>query len=351
MKKFFAFQSTEISFFMLIILLLVLSTGCTKTEQPVTDTLLLGAYTVPKDVYQEQIIPKFQEYWKENTGRDIKIEQSFAGSGAQARAIIGGFEADIAALSLEGDIKKIQEHGLITHDWKNRKGGSIVSRSVVIIGTRKENSPDIEDWDSLISDDIELICPNPKTSGGAKWFINAIYGAELKRTEKLTGVQDPESAKRKLKSVVARIKVMDKGARGSMTTYERGIGNAILAYENEALLRIRNGRDFPYLVPEATILIENPVAVITVNAEKHGVTDAANAFVDFLFTVESQRAFAEYGFRPVNSEVIAEYSEKYPEPALLFDINYLGGWEEVEKTIFGPYGIWNKVTREIRINQ
>jgi len=320
--------------------------GCSRPREPVEqvpeDVLIMAAYTVPKDVYQERIIPQFQKIWKDRTGHNLRIEQSYAGSGAQARAIAGGFEADIAALSLEGDIDRIAEAGLLSPDWKTRPGGPFITRSVVVIGVREGNPLNIRDWSDLTGETVELICPNPKTSGGAQWCINAIVAA---------GMSAPggsrEAAHDLLKSIVRRIKVMDKGARGSMTTYEQGIGNAILTYENEALLRIRQGKPFPYIVPPTTMLIENPVAVVTANAEKHGVSDLAEAFVTYLYSLEAQRAFAEYGFRPVHAQIMAEFAGQYPIPEHLRTVDDLGGWDRIGTDIYGIDGLWPLVNQEI----
>jgi len=325
-------------------------TGCATDDTGKTDpedTLILAAYTVPRDVYRHRIIPEFQEYWHTKTGRRIRIEQSYAGSGAQARAVIAGFEADVAALSLEGDIDKIAETGRIPPDWKNRPGGPFITRSVVVIGHREGNPLQIRNWSDLAREEVELICPNPKTSGGAQWFINAIIGAGRFGSHDLNGAVRDGAPKTLLKSVVRRIKVMDKGARGSMTTYERGIGNAILAYENEALLRRKQGKSFPYFIPDVTMRIDNPVAVVTANAEKHGVTAAAEAFVEYLYSETAQRAFAEYGFRPVHPDIAREFEEKYPVPERLLTVDDLGGWDRVGTEIFGSNGLWTRVIGEI----
>ncbi|MBN1295407.1 sulfate ABC transporter substrate-binding protein [bacterium] len=323
---------------------LFIAAGCSprQSADSMEDVLIIGAYTVPKDLYQERLIPGFQAVWKEKTGRNIRFEQSYAASGAQARAIIGGFEADIAALSLAGDIDRIVDAGLMKPEWIQRPGGAFVSRSVVVIGFREGNPLGIDGWDRLMRDDIELICPNPKTSGGAQWNINAVYSAGLVRSN-----GDPAGAADFLKSIVRRITVMDKGARGSMTTYEQGVGNAILTYENEALLRIRQGKSFPFIIPETTMLIENPIAVVHANAARHGVVAAAEAFVDYLFSSEAQRAFAEYGFRSVNSEVAAQFAGRYPDPVHLKTIADLGGWDRVKTELYGPDGVWSTVNLEI----
>lgn len=310
-------------------------------------TLTLGAYTVPKEAYQKEIIPAFQKMWKERTGQSVKFEESYIASGAQSRAIASGFEADIAALSLEQDVNRLQKEGLITHDWKNRKFNGFVTRSIVIIAFRPGNPKNIKGWEDLIREDVDVIYPSPKTSGGAMWDVNAIYGAGLKTSEVETGKQDPSLARQLLKSIQKRVLTMDKSGRASVTTFENGIGDVLLTYENEALLRQKHGRDFSFLIPEATILIENPISLVDQNVDKHGNREAASAFVDFVLSTEAQRSFARYGFRPVNEEIAEEFIEEYPKPRLLFDISYLGGWEKVFTEIYGENGIWTQIVREL----
>ena len=330
------------------LLAFALGSGCgDKRPAEQTDTLVLGAYTVPKEVYQKEIIPAFQRYWKETTGRAVKFEESYVGSGAQARAITAGFEADVAALSLEGDIEKLVEAGLITNRWKDRPWGGFITNSVVVIGHRPGNPKNIHDWEDLTRPGIEVLYPNPKTSGGAQWFVNAIYGAGLRTTRERNGTADPSYAADLLKRVQIRVKVMDKSARESVTTFERGIGDAIVTYENEALLRRKQGKEFPFVIPHATILIENPVAVVDEYAAKHGATEVAEQFVRFLHTDVAQRAFSRYGFRAADPDVARDLLEDFPSPPLLFDIDYLGGWAGVQDSIYGEHGIWTRISREL----
>lgn len=334
----------------LLIIVLIVATGFALiapafAQQP--RTLILGAYTVPKEAYQKEIIPAFQAYWKSKTGQEVKFEESYVGSGAQARAIIGGFEADVAALSLDGDLAKVAQAGLITYDYKANSQKGIITQSVVVIGYRPGNPKTIRDWEDLTKPGIEVIYPNPKTSGGAMWFVNAIYGAGLKMTEAKSGKKDFAYAADLVKRVQANVKVMDKSGRESVTTFERGVGDAILTYENEALLRQMEGRDFPFVIPQATTLIENPIAVVDKNAAKHGVKDLAEAFVQFCWTEGAQRSFAKFGLRPVDPKIAQEFKQKFPRPELLFDTDYLGGWEEVEKTIYGPSGVWTRAVEAV----
>jgi len=317
------------------------------TGQKTTDRLVLAAYTVPKEAYEKEIIPAFQKRWLAKTGHDLVVEQSYEASGAQARAVVGGFEADVVALSLEGDVDKVAEAGLITHDWKAGAGRGIISRSVVAIGFREGNPKNIRGWEDLTREDVEVLYPNPKTSGGAMWCVNAVYGAGLKMSEAATGRSDPAKARELLKSVQRRVKVMDKSGRESVTTFERGIGDALLTYENELILRKLQGREIPFVVPDATMLIENPAAVVDKNADKHGVRELAEEFVAFLRTDEAQRAFARYGFRPVSETVATEFAAEYPAPPMLFDIQYLGGWTQVRETLYGADGVWSQITIEL----
>jgi sulfate transport system substrate-binding protein len=340
------------------VLLILLITGLSSCGgkkdgqgEGAVDRLVLAAYTVPKEAYEKEIIPAFQKKWREETGRQLVVEQSYEASGAQARAVVGGFEADVVALSLEGDVDKVTEAGLITHDWKAGSQRGIITRSVVAIGYREGNPKNIRDWQDLTRDDVEVIYPNPKTSGGAMWCVNAIYGAGLKTSEAARGSADATQARELLKQVQRRVKVMDKSGRESVTTFERGVGDAIVTYENELILRKLQGREVPFVVPSATILIENPAAVVDRNADKHGVRKLAEAFVAFLHTDEAQRAFARYGFRPVSPQVAIEFQDAYPTPPLLFDIEYLGGWTKVRGELYGPEGIWTQITLELARDQ
>lgn len=343
----------QISKPMLVLLVLscVILTACNGGQKSSTEaesvTLVLGAYTVPKDAYQQEIIPAFKKMWKEKTGQEVQFQESYIASGAQSRTIAAGFEADIAALSLEQDVTRLTKKGLITHDWKNKKYKGFVSRSLVVMAVRPGNPRNVKDWEDLTADNIDVIYPSPKTSGGAMWFVNAVYGAGLKISEQQKGQADPAFAWGLLKRVQRRVKVMDKSGRASVTTYENGFGDVLLTYENEALLRQKQGKDFPFIIPTATMLIENPIAVVDKYVDKHGNRKVAEAFVEFVLSKEIQRSFARFGFRPVDEEVMKEFEAKYPVPGQLFDIQYLGGWEKVTKDIYGPEGVWPKIMEEL----
>jgi sulfate/thiosulfate transport system substrate-binding protein len=310
-------------------------------------TLILGAYTTPREAYGKAILPAFKKYWKDKTGQDVEFQESYQASGAQSRAIIGGFEADVAALSLEGDVDKIREAGLITHDWKARPHGGMVSTSIVVIAVRPGNPKGVRDWPDLARPGLNVLTPDPKTSGGAQWNINAIYGAALRG---FAGApkDDPGAAQGFLKQVFTNVSIMDKGARESITNYEKGVGDAAITYENEVLVGRQAGQQYEYVIPRSTILIENPIALIDKNVDKHGTREVAEAFLQFLWGQEAQRAYAQYGLRPIDPQVAAEVRAQFPPVEDLWRIDYLGGWGKVAQDIYGPQGAYTRMFEELR---
>ncbi len=325
----------------LVLLATILSPTLASAAEAATRTLTLGAYTTPREVYGKAIIPAFQRYWKQKTGQDVRFQESYLGSGAQARAIAGGFEADVAALSLEADIDSIARAGLIQRDWRRGANQGMVTRSVVVIAVRAGNPKAVRDWDDLRRKGLEVLTPNVRTSGGAKWNMCALYGAALRGG---TGAKkgDAAAAEGLLRDVLRNVTVMDKGARESMINFEKGVGDAAITYENEVLVARKSGETYEYVAPRASILIENPAAVVDKYADKHGNRDLADAFVRFLVTPEAQRAFAAYGLRPVDAGVAKEVGASFPAVADLFTIRDLGGWAQVEKTLFSPAGAYER---------
>lgn len=333
--------------------MLLAAAGCSKgaqtnenaTESSVQDgdvMLVIGAYSVVKDAFVD-LLPNFQAYWLQQTGQKVTFQESYEASGTQARAIAGGFEADVAVLAMEGDLDKVAAAGFITHDWKAQSNSGVITNSIVVLGTRAGNPSAIHDWKDLTREGVKVLYPNPKTSGGAQWDINAIYGAGLRLSEEKSGAKDTEYAKSFLKSVHANVESLDKSGRASMAAFEYGVGDVIVTYENELLARIKQGKKYDIVIPKSTILIENPAAVVDKNVEKHGTRKVAEAFVAYLHSEEAQRLFVEHGFRSVDETVAAETSGKYIVPEDLFDISYLGGWPEVRKNLYSKKGIWYQV--------
>lgn len=333
-----------------LLLMSALLSGCsreTATEASAAPasgkevTLVIGAYSIVKDAMAD-ILPKFQQEWKAKTGQTVKFQESYEASGTQARAIIGGFEADVTLLAMEGDVDKLVKEGLVSKQWRDAPDGGMITRSIVALGTREGNPLGIRDFADLTKPGVKVLYPNPQTSGGAQWDINAIYGAGLKLSEE-QGQKDPAYAKAFLEKVHRNIESLDKSGRASMAAFEYGVGDVVVTYENELLARIRQGQKYDVIIPKYTIKIENPAAVIDKYADQHGTRKVAEAFVEYLRSKEAQTVFAEYGFRPVNEEVLKANESRYPEPSGLFDISYLGGWDEVRETLYSKKGIWYQV--------
>jgi sulfate transport system substrate-binding protein len=222
----------------------------------------------------------------------------------------------------------------------------MISDSIVVIAVRPGNPKGIHDWADLTHPGLNILTPDPQTSGGAQWNINAMYGAALRG---FAGVpkDDPAAAQEFLKSVFRNVSIKDKGARESITNFEKGIGDVAITYENEVLVAKQAGQNYDYVIPHSTILIENPVALVDKYVDKHGVREAAEAFVTFLWSPEAQRAFAKYGLRPVDQTVAQEVKSQYPAVADLWKMDYLGGWKKVGDSIYGPQGVYTRVTEDL----
>jgi sulfate/thiosulfate-binding protein len=233
--------------------------------------------------------------------------------------------------------------GLITHDWRTSDHGGMVSRSVVVIAVRPGNPKQIMNWDDLARSGVQVVTPNPRTSGGAMWNIAALYGAALRGATKVAA-GDSSGAEKLLKGVIANVNIMDKGARESMLTFENGVGDAAITYENEVLTARASGKSMDYVIPKATILIENPVAVVDTYVDKHGTRAVAEEFVKFLGTPEVQRMFAKHGFRSVDDSVSHEFTTQFPTVESLFTIRDLGGWPAVTATLFGDAGAFARAS-------
>jgi sulfate/thiosulfate-binding protein len=316
-------------------------------EPPIT--LTLGGYTTPREAYGKSIIPAFKQHWQKEHGQALSVRESYLASGAQARAIVGGFEADVAALSLEADIDKVQKAKLISGDWKAGEHAGMVTRSVVVIGVRKGNPKGIQDWADLAKPGVSVLTPNVRTSGGAMWNVLGVYGAAL-RGHAGGKEGDVAAATSLLAGILANVKIMDSGARDSMLNFERGVGDAIITYENEILVAPLDKRH-EYVTPKSTVLIENPVAVVDGYAKKHGALEVAQGFVAFLTSPEAQRAFAEHGLRPVVASIAEETRSRFAPVTDLFTVEDLGGWAELQKTVFATDGVYDRALAESRKGQ
>jgi sulfate/thiosulfate transport system substrate-binding protein len=315
----------------LLVAVALLAAGCGGSGGG-GDRLTLVAYSTPREAY-EQLIPAFQ---KTDAGRGFSFSQSYGSSGDQSRAVQNGLAADVVTLALEPDMTKLVDAGLVDKAWNAGDDKGMVTNSVVALVVRKGNPKNIRGWDDLVRPGIEVIEPNPFTSGGAKWNIMAAYGAQLKAGK------THEQAVAYLEQLFRNVPVQDKSAREALQTFIGGKGDVMLAYENEAITAQQKQQAVDYVVPDDTILIENPIAVVS----KSGNATKAAAFVDFLRSTEAQTIFAQKGYRPVNQQVAA--TAGFPRPPGLFTIAQLGGWTEVNKRFFDKEtGIVADVERKV----
>jgi sulfate/thiosulfate transport system substrate-binding protein len=282
--------------------------------------LSLVAYSTPKEAY-EKLIPRFA---LTQAASGVSFDQSYGASGEQSRAVEAGLPADILALSLAPDIDRLVEPGIVAKDWADDPYDGFVTNSVVVLAVRKGNPKNIRTWADLVKPGVEVITPNPFTSGGAKWNLMAAYGARIEQGA------SPEEALDYLRKLLKHTPVQDKSAREALQTFNGGKGDVLIAYENEAITGQAKGVALDYVVPEETILIQNPIAVTA----KSKNPDKAQAFVDYLRSKPAQTVFGEAGYRSVRPELVD--AKKYPRPAKLFEITKLGGWPKVNDEFFDP---------------
>ncbi len=312
--------------------------GETSTEAKPDAEITLVSFAVTKAAH-DAIIPLFKEKWLQEHNQNVTFKQSYGGSGSQTRAVIDGLEADVVHLALATDVDKIAEAGLTTTDWATKApNDGIVSKSVPVFITRDGNPKNIKTWDDLAKPGISFITANPKTSGGARWNFLALWGAKTQ-----TG-GTPAQAKEFVAAAYKNVPVLAKDARESTDVFaKQGQGDALLNYENEVILANLNNENLTYVIPDVNISIENPVAVIDKNVEKHGTQEVAQAFVEFLYTPEAQKEFAKVGFRSVDPAVEKEFADQFPAIKTLFTVQDLGGWAKVNQEFFADGAIFDQI--------
>ena len=310
-----------------------------KKAQPKNVELLNVSYDPTRELYVD-FNKAFAAYWKKKTGQTVTIKQSHGGSGKQARSVIDGLQADVVTLALGYDVSAVEKAGLIKAGWEKRLAhNSSPYTSTIVFLVRKGNPKGIKDWNDLIREGVQVITPNPKTSGGARWNYLAAWGYALKHNN-----NSEDKAKKFVASLFKNVPVLDSGARGSTTTFvERGIGDVLIAWENEAYLALKENADkFEIVTPSLSILAEPPVAVVTKNVEKHKTREVAAAYLDYLYTEEGQSIVAKNFYRPTNAKVAKEFGKQFPKLDLI-TIRDFGGWEKAQTTHFNDNGIFDQI--------
>jgi len=285
------------------------------------EKLSLVAYSTPQVVYDE-LQPKFAAT---GAGEGTSFSSSYGASGDQSRAVESGLPADVVAFSLAPDITRLVKANLVSSDWTSEPHKGMVTDSVTTFVVRKGNPKNIHTWADLLKPGVQVLTPNPFTSGGARWNIMAAYGAQLKQGK------TPDQALAYLKELFTKhVPVQDKSARDALQTFTGGKGDVLLSYENEAITAQQKGEKVDYVTPDQTILIENPVAVTT------KAKPEAKKFLDYLWSPAAQTIFAKHGYRPVVPSVAKKFTSQFPEPKTLFTIDDLGGWDKVMTDFFDP---------------
>ncbi|WP_078124499.1 sulfate ABC transporter substrate-binding protein [Leptospira alexanderi] len=294
--------------------------------------LLNVSYDPTRELYAEYN-KLFASYWKSKTGDEVRVNQSHGGSGKQARSVIDGLEADIVTLALSYDIDIIASKGLISRDWlKSLPNNSTPYTSTIVFVVRKGNPKNIKDWDDLVRSKVGVITPNPKTSGGARWnYLAAWAFAQKKFNNDTNKVQDF------IKTLYKNVPVLDSGARGSSNTFaQNGIGDVLIAWENESFLILEEfGKDkYEVVIPSLSILAEPPVAIVEKNAEKHGTLETAKAYLKSLYSDAAQEIIAKHGYRPRNQAILKKHEGKFPKLDLNTVDGHFGGWHKAQKDHF-----------------
>ena len=305
-------------------------------------TLLNVSYDPTRELYQD-VNAAFAKSWKARSGDTVTIRQSHGGSGKQARSVIDGLEADVVTLALAFDVDALHQNGkLIPADWQKRlPSNASPYTSTIVFLVRKGNPKGIRDWGDIVKPGIEIITPNPKTSGGARWNYLAAWGYALKQPG-----GSEASAKEFVGKLLKNVKVLDSGARGATTTFtERGIGDVFLSWENEAFLAVKElGPDkFEIITPSVSILAEPPVSVVDKVVDKRGTRKVSEAYLDFLYTREGQEIAGKHYYRPRNAEVAAKFASSFAKVNLFTIDEVFGGWDKAQKTHFGDGGTFDQL--------
>lgn len=316
----------------------IIFAGCTSKDKD-TITITNVSYDPTREMY-EKYNEMFSEYYKEKFGKNVEIIQSHGGSGTQARSVVEGCNADVVTLALEHDIDLIKKNGLIEDGWKNEfDEDSSPYTSTIVFLVRKGNEKNIKDWDDLIKDDVEVITPDPKSSGGACWnFLAALSYAK-------TTYKSDEEIKEFMKKLYVNVSVMDQGARGSTTTFvENGKGDVLIAWENEAITTFKEYADkYEIVNPSVSILAQPSVAIVDDNVKHNDTKQVSKEYLQFLYSDKAQRLEAQCGYRPVNQSILNEFSDTFDLDIKLWSIQDFGGWDKAYKDYFDDGAMFDEI--------
>lgn len=319
-------------------ILLIGCTGCGSKKSHVR-TITNVSYDPTREFY-EAYNPLFEKYYKEKTGKEVNIIQSHGGSGAQARSVVEGCNADVVTLALEHDITLIEQTGLIENGWEQEfADDSSPYTSTIVFLVRKGNPKQIRDWDDLVNKKVEIITPDPKSSGGACWNFLAALSYIKEQTS------DENKQKAFLQKLYSQVSVMDSGARGSTTTFvENQKGDVLIAWENEAITTMKSYPDeYEMITPSVSILAQPSVAVVDDNADANGTQEVSREYLNYLYTDDAQRLAAEYGYRPSNESILKEFSDRFDLNVKLYTIKDYGGWNETYKNYFDDGAMFDEI--------
>lgn len=325
-----------------LIAAVILGLSSVAAVQAADKVELLNVSYDPTREFYDEFNKLFADHWIKTKGQEVTITQSHGGSGKQARSVIEGLKADVVTLALAYDIDVIAEKGgRVPKDWQGKlPHNSAPSNSTIVFLVRQENPKHIKDWSDLVRDDVKVITPNPKTSGGARWNYLAAWAYAK---DAFGG--DEAKIKDYMSKLFKNVPVLDTGARGSTTTFvQRGIGDVLIAWENEAHLAVQqSGKGkFEVIMPSISILAEPPVAVVEKNTDKKGTTEVAKAYLEFLYTPEAQQLAAKYFYRPTDAKVAAQFTDRFPKIKMV-NITDFGGWANAQKTHFNDDGTFDQI--------
>ena len=314
---------------------------CSYDAGAVTNIHIINVSYDPTRELYESYNKIFKEHWKEKKGQDVDVIQSHGGSGKQALEVINGLQADVVTLALEYDIDAIENSGMIRDGWKEEfPDDSAPYTSTIVFLVRKGNPKNIQDWDDLIRDDVDVITPNPKTSGGARWNYLAAWAYAQKAYN-----NQEDKMEEFIKKLYQNVLVLDSGARSATTSFvENGQGDVLIAWENEAFLSVQDDPDeFEIINPSISVLAQPSVAVVDEVAENRGTEDIAKEYLNYLYSDDAQRIAAENYYRPVNEEILKEYSDVFDLTMELKTIDDFSGWQEVQEKHFADGGIFDQI--------